>query len=377
MKKIIYNLRVLLVAFCCLFGISLFYINSSTLCNMVVKALNLHVDPKFVGGEVAAEYFIESELVRYTVHQPVYNARWQQNADYWQIDLEFEEGESVSQREVEVYLEIPKASVVVKLQGGAGKVYDSERGFICDAEVSLNDNGKSMWFRIPLKDKQLQSVYTAAETSHSVPAANFMAIVDMKAVAKSNEKEDKVFVDGVVAKLLEYEAAEGKEDSESAGGEYFGFEKLDDALAHFENQIKENPEEAIPTAYYGSCLAMKGGQSNVMQAVTLVNKAFEYMDLAVELCKNDEELVEVLMNRASVCKSVPEAVFNKALTGAEDYKKLAAIQKASMKEEGLENNEHEKYVLSYLYINASQCYKSAGKDTEAKLILQEAKKAVK
>lgn len=481
MKNFLYKFRVLLAAASCIFGISIFFINSGTLCNMLVKALHLKVDPKFVGGEIAADFFDDSEddcgsgilkypasseftegsldLLRYTVHQPVYDAKWQTSHDYWQMDLEFESGPAyVRNLMIYIGLKTEENSKVENLTssletlfdaaenvefapeypwnfavwicGNQGKVYDAEKNFICNVELGVENEGKTVKFRIPLKDKKIQRAYVATETYHyvlvgaysqfdrggfmpiekrrsnsrggTVKSKDFNTLIpkvydllgdnqklaswdeeeltkaqilpvvaDMKSISKQNQNEDDVFIKDVMEKLSEL-----GEKSEEASGEYFGFTTLDEALNHFEAEVKENPEDAISTAYYGSCLAMKGGQSSVVQAVTYVNKAFEYLDRAVEFCKNDDERVEVLMNRASVCKSVPESVFNKSLTGAEDFTKVAAIQKSKMKSEGLENDEYEKYVLAYLYINASQCYKNAGKSTESKIILQEAKKAL-
>lgn len=484
MKDFMNKFRVFLAALTCLFGVTIFFINSGTLCNMIVKALHLRVDPKFVGGEIAADFFDDSEddfgsgilkypsnaefaegsldLLRYTVHEPVYNAKWQQSPDYWQMDLEFRSGPA-HVRNLMIYIglleeENPKVeklaassvplydsaenvefvedkawNFAVWLGGKQGKVFDAEGNFICNTELGFENEGKTVKIRIPLKEKTLQRVYTARETYHyvevgaysqfdrggfmpiekrrsnsrggTVTSRDFNSLVpkiydvlgdnsqlagwnedeltkavvnpvvaDMNAVSNHNEDEDKKFVSDVTNRLLEFEQEE--ENSSHDSGAYFGFDSLDQALNHFENLVKENPESAVPMAYYGSCLAMKGGQSNVVQAVSLVNKSFEYLDKAVELCQNDNEMVEVLMNRASVCKSVPEAVFNKSQIGAEDYTKLAAIQKSRMKEGGLWEDEQEKYTLAYLYINGSQCYKTAGKETEAKILLQEAKKAL-
>lgn len=481
MKDFIYKIRVFFVAVCSLAGISFFFINSETLCNMVVNSLHLKVDARFVGGEIAADFFDDSEddsgsgilkypsnaefaegcldLLRYTVHQPVYDAKWQQNPDYWQIALEFKNG-PVNVRNIMIYIGIqedenPKIekltsssetlfdaaenvelgaenpwNFAVWIGGKEGNVYDANGNFICSAQMGFENNGKSVKFRIPLKDKKLQRVYTAQETYHYVlvgaysqfDRGGFMPIekrrsnsrggttsaktfnplipklydvlgdnqqlaewneddltkakiipfvADMKAVLNHNHNEDEIFINSVVAKLSEFENNE-----EDSSGQYFGFETLDEAFSYFENKMKGNPSSAIPMAYYGSCLAMKGGRSSVIQAVTYVNKAFEYLDKAVELCKNDDELVDVLMNRASVCKSVPESVFKKAHVGAEDFIKIASIQKSTMKDKGLLNDEHEKYMLAYFYISASQCYKTTGKDTESKILLQEAKKVL-
>lgn len=481
MKNLIYKFRILLAALTCLFGVTIFFINSETLCNMIVKVLHLRVDPKFVGGEIAADFFDDSEddsgsgiliypssadftegsldLVRYTVHEPVYDAKWQQNADYWQIDLQFRSGPA-HVRNVMIYIglkeeENPKIEKLISSTetlyesaenivfskeipwnfavcfcGNQGKVYDAKGNFIVDTENCFENDDKTVKIRIPLKNKKLQKVYTAVETYHYVlvgaysqyDCGAFMPIeeyrsnsrggtvnpvdfnplipkvydilgdnqqlatwnkdnrtkaivnpvtADMKAVSNHNDEEDSIFISEVLNQFAEFEKMSGNGDNG-----YFGFATLEEAFYHFEKEMNANPESAIPMAYYGSCLAMKGGQSNVVQAVALVNKSFEYMDKAVDLCKNDEELVEVLMNRASVCRSVPESVFSKAQTGAEDYTRLAAIQKNRMKENGLLDDVHEKYRLAYLYISGSQCYRTAGKETESKILLQEAKKTL-
>lgn len=61
MKNFIYKLRYILAVVTCLFGVTIFFINSGTLCNMIVKVLHLRVDPKFIGGEIAADFFDDSE----------------------------------------------------------------------------------------------------------------------------------------------------------------------------------------------------------------------------------------------------------------------------------------------------------------------------
>lgn len=486
MTKILDTLRIILTTFTCLFGISIFFINSGTLCNMVVKAFHLKVDPKFVGGEIAADFFDDSEddfgsgvlkyplnkeftegsldLLRYTVHQPVYNAKWQQSPDYWQIDLEFKSG-TENVRNIMIYIGLSEEenskltklnsstttlfegaenveftsgipwNFAIWLKGKEGNVYNANGEFICKTELGIENEGKTIKFRIPLKDKQLQRVYSATETYHYVcvgaysqfDRGGFMPIekrrsnsrggtasskdfnplvpkiydilgnnkqladwnadeltkavitpvkADMKLAVNSNQNEDKEFINMVVSELSIMQTTENNEEDKSSTGEYFGHSTLDQALTYYEIQLQKEPESAVNLAYYGSCLAMKGGQSSVVQAVAYVNNAFTYLDKAVELCKTDEEMVEVLMNRANVCKSVPESVFNKAKTGAEDFIKLAQLQKNSMKERNLTEDKYQKYMLSYLYINASQCYKTAGKDSEAKIILQEAKKAL-
>ena len=89
-NKIRYSWKMLTTVFTCFFGISLFFICSSVPQNFIAHFL--HVDPTYTGGLVSSDFINSSEessLLRYTVHQPVTNARWQQSAEYWQLDLEF------------------------------------------------------------------------------------------------------------------------------------------------------------------------------------------------------------------------------------------------------------------------------------------------
>lgn len=276
MKNFIYKLRYILAVVTCLFGVTIFFINSGTLCNMIVKVLHLRVDPKFIGGEIAADFFDDSEddsgsgilrypsnteftegcldLVRYTVHEPVYDAKWQQSSDYWQIDMEFRSGPAYV-RNVMIYIglleeenpkleKLPASSsalydlaenvdfsedkgwnFAVWLCGKQGKVFDAEGNFITNVECGFENEGKTVKFRIPLISKNLKRVYTASETYHYVlvgaysqfDRGGFMPIdilgdnqqlagwnedtftkatinpvtADMKAVSNHNEDEDK------------------------------------------------------------------------------------------------------------------------------------------------------------------------------------------
>ena len=69
------------------------------------------------------------------------------------------------------------------------------------------------------------------------------------------------------------------------------------------------------------------------------------------------------MNRASVSASVPEQVFGKAASGAEDFMRIVSLTE----------NETLK---AYCYVMAYECYQKCGKETQAILALQEAQKMV-
>lgn len=485
-ENIIYNFRVLLAAIICILGVSIFFINSGTLCNLLATGLNLKVSPSFTGGEIASDFFDDSEddfgsgnlrypsntefaegsldLVRYTVHQPVYDAKWQSNADYWQLSMDFRNGPA-NVRNIMIYIALPESeneklepleastetlftpaeniefngekpwNFAVWICGNEGKVFDANKNQICTTEISYKNDLKTVRIRIPLEDKNLQRIYTAKESYHYVlvgayspfDLGGFMPIEKRRSNSRGGTKSSKEFnslipkiydilgdnqqlaswdaeelikatISPVTANMISPKNNRNKKDetkefinqvenrlselsatrnsSEENTGEYFGFATLDEAINHFENILNQNLDDVSANAYYGSCLAMKGGQSSVVQAVNYVNKAFYFLDKAVELASTEEEMLTALMNRASVCKSVPESVFKKSYIGGQDYTKLASLQKNAVKTTAPEDLEYEKYVLAYLYINASQCYKSAGHENEALLMLQEAKKAL-
>lgn len=403
----IYKFRVLLATIGCLFGISIFFINSNILCNMLVKVLHLKIAPAMIGGEVTADFFdgLGNDLIRYTVHKPVFNAPWQKYPDYWQIDFELGE-EGLGGKTIAVYFGIdtennPKIkplpsstkaifgntnlildqehpwNYAVLISESEGKVFNSDKTELYDVQLSVVNKGRTIMARIPLTDKGLQRVYSAPETYHYVFVENngrnqdetiVYPLYAKMTVLKEDTKADKEFISKV------YEALNNSSEKSDEG--YFGFATLEEALIYYEKEIKENPDSALVNSNYGTCLAMKGGKSSVVQATMYVNTAFEYLDKGVSLSKTDEERFEALMNRGSVCRSVPESVFGKALIGAEDFVQAATIQKSWIKSESLENPEYQKSLLAYLYVSASQCYKTAGKDTESKIIMQEAKKAL-
>ena len=152
----------------------------------------------------------------------------------------------------------------------------------------------------------------------------------------------------------------------------FSCSETDAAEALLSGVIKQQPENAEALAYYGSCIATRGGKSSVVQAVRLVNDAFTYLNKAAELAAGTSEEITVLMNRASVCEAVPDTVFGKALTGAEDFTRCASLYKKTIDAE--HPAQKEKLFLAYLYASAYDCYKTAGKETEAVLSLKEAEK---
>jgi len=504
LKKGLYYFQAVLISLICIFGVSVFFHNSGFLSTLLARSLHLKIAPSFTGGETAGDFFDDVhddngsgilcypsnaqfkegslDLLRYTVHKPVFNAQWQAYPDYWQLDLEYRSGPS-DVRNILMYIDCDgdgKGSTETLAEGAEnccfekthpwdfavwiceneGKVYNSDRHFICRTETSVAEDGKKIIVRIPLQDTQLQRIYTAQTTWHYVLTGGFSkwdrggflpvekrrnvsrggtmhpsqynlllpkiydmlddssdknrnqrmqlsswnkdeltkavlypVEVSMKAEA-GKETNDTVITEikkqyaadqdvqtaqskrTYEQKRLQYEGTGGTpkapEEKQQLAVLAFNCGETDAAETLLSDVIKLQPENAEALAYYGSCIAIRGGKSSVVQAVKLVNDAFTYLNRAAELAEGTPQEIAVLMNRASVCASVPDTVFGKALTGAEDFTRCASLYKKTIDEEHPARKE--KLFLAHLYASAYDCYKTAGKETEAVLSLKEAEK---
>jgi len=459
LTNIRYKWTLLKTAVICFAGVSIFFITSSVPSNFVGSFLQ--VDPSYTGGPVSADFmdsmgddkgagnqfeityplnkaFAEGslDLVRYTVYQPVTNARWQQSSDYWQLSLEYKNGPAMV-RNIMVYIDADNIDggstaplfdsaekvsfddehpwdFALWLCGNEGKLYDSAGNFICNTEYyNLNDD-RQIKVRIPLRDKRIQKILGAKKTWHYVltgayslfDRGAFMPLEKKPAIAHGGMRVSKNFNNLLPplydilgsneslaswnsetfekARLSPAEAsmAAGKKSKseeeknkafveevkkhygESLSGQMQAASSTDEGLLIYKKKLAENPDDFVSMAYYGSYLAMKGGESSVVKAVALVNEAFEYLDKAAELAAGQEGEIEVLMNRASVSASVPEQVFGKAESGARDFMRIVSLTSDDM-------------LKAYCYVMAYECYQKCGKETQALLALQEAKNMVK
>lgn len=405
-KKIRYNLKILRIAFVCFFGISLFFIFSSVPQKFIGKFLS--VDPSYTGGFVCADFIDDFgddkgaggaqeicyplnkkfekgslDLLRYTVHQPVTNARWQQSAEYWQLSLEYKSGPAIV-RNIMIYIDADNIAggstnplfdlaenvsfdenhpwnFAVWICGGEGKLYDSTGAFICNTEYYCLNNETKINIRIPLCDKRVQKILGAKKTYHYIlTGATFEKAVlfpiEVKMTALKNSKDEK----GKNEAYVKYVKKLYEENFNSQNQQN---KTTDENLAFYKEKISANPEDFVSLAYYGSYLAVKGGESFVIKAVALVNEAYTYLDKAAKMAEGKDGEIEVLMNRASVSASVPDAVFGKACSGAEDFMKVVSLT---------EN----KILKAYCYVMAYECYMKCGKETQSILALHEAKKMV-
>lgn len=367
-NKIRYSWKMLTTVFTCFFGISFFFICSSIPQNFIAHFL--HVDPAYTGGLVSSDFINSSEessLLRYTIHQPVTNARWQQSAEYWQLDLEFKSDAGDFQNII-IFIDADNigdfnsdeeaaGDFELRIKDDQGKLYDGSDNFICNSEYYKLNGGRLIKIRIPLKDKRVQKLLAAKKTRHyicqdSLPPLVMEASMKAHKKTKSEEQKDKAYINyvkGLYAESQSLQLAQNK--------------TTDENLAFYKEKINSNPEDYVSLAWYGSWLAVKGGESSVMKAVALVNEAYTYLDKASQMAIGQEGEIDVLMNRASVSASVPEQVFGKAASGAEDFMRIVSLTE----------NETLK---AYCYVMAYECYQKCGKETQSILALQEAQKMV-
>ncbi len=382
-KKFFYGLKVAKTAFVCVLGVPMFFVFSEVPANFIGGFLR--VDPSYTGGLVAEEIVDpignageRGGLVRYTVHQPVTGARWQKSAEYWQVVFDFNGAPAKKQETVYIAADNMADSALpwnfaLKIDGGQGKVYDNKGAFICAAEVYPLNGGEQVKARIPLQDKRLQALLGAKKTWHSIElgdeagnAGGRAAPVEARMAAQKKKNgqadDDEAFVERV-KKIYEAAANNSGASDSSASDDGDPMAAINAALEKYGQKIKENPNDYISLANYGSWLAKKGGESSALKAMKLVKDAYVYLDKAAELCAGKEGEIEVLMNRASVSASVPEMVFKKSEVGANDFTKAASLT-------------DNKVLKAYCHVMAYECYKKCNKESKAFLALQEAKKAL-
>ena len=108
---------------------------------------------------------------------------------------------------------------------------------------------------------------------------------------------------------------------------------------------------------------MTWGRSSIMKATALVKESYTYLDKACALAFEKNGEIDVLLNRGSVSVSVPEQVFGKAESGAEDFMRIVLLSE-------------DKILKAYSYVMAYECYKKRGNESKAFLALQEAKNMI-
>ena len=386
MKAVVFYIRSAIISLMCFFGIALFFFNSKMFDNFVAKGLHLKLTPSLIGGEIANEYFYDGELVQYTIHKPVSEAKWQRYSEYWQLDMVFKKPLS-PQDKAAVYIDIdgdgkgsltplsgdflgdlglldgdsqfdaahPWDYCAVASADGA-KVYDAAGAAVSDIQANFLDGRKKLAIRIPLQDQGLQKAYLNKSAYHYIAAPKtFVAqAVDMNAGDSLSKEQMEELIKQAKARAPSFNS-----DTERQ------FSSTDQKISYYQNLSEQNPGDLVALAKLGSAVATKGGESNVAQAVKLVNQAFVYLDKAAELAQDTPQEFDVLMERAHVCAAVPDMVFAKSQIGARDFERCAELCPKQNKD-----------LAAYLYAMAAECYNNCDKTDRAKRACAQAQKCM-
>jgi len=193
-------------------GITAFMMYSEIIGRSLQSVLHLETDPGYTGGRVCSVLYDpvgddtgfgsltypthasfapgSLDIVRYTVHEPVYQARWVSEAEYWQLSLSFAAGTGAV-RNIRVYIDADgeaSGSLLPRDKMAEGVAFDPavpwDYGiavnpgeavfFSADGTMSFpvaateQDGGKRVVIRIPLRDRRLHSLYTEEKTRHYV-----------------------------------------------------------------------------------------------------------------------------------------------------------------------------------------------------------------
>ncbi|MBN1499680.1 MAG: tetratricopeptide repeat protein [Spirochaetes bacterium] len=211
-KKSGYYVHAVFIFLTAVFGISSFFIFSDIIGRSLQSVIKLKTDPSFTGGRIAAVFYDPVgddhgygglsypvsknfpagalDLVRYTVHEPVYNAQWSKLSDYWQIDLEFT-GSLRYGRNIRIYIDADGNSqgalqtktefaegvefdasfpwdYVLSIQNNEGTLQSADGLLIVQLNVVQTDHYKKLAVRIPLENHLLQTLYSIDVTRHYV-----------------------------------------------------------------------------------------------------------------------------------------------------------------------------------------------------------------
>lgn len=376
MKKIVYYIRSFVCTALCVAGISFGFINSEMMSDLLASGLDLKVNPDMTGGTVAKDFVNEfsqsNDIIRYTVYNPVFNAKWQQHCDYWQLEQTYDmEIKNLDKLSVCLTNDDTKNQYILDITDGESILYDSMENPLCTCETYIKDGGKKIRVRIPLEKKELQEFYTAKNTTHDISINGKSQHAFTVKMKNSSESESiKESIDKIKSAYNELQKSVKMNYKPRVDNEldvaYFHFIKgeLEDAEKIYKSVIDREPENATALAYYGSCIAMEAGKSNPMKAMKLVKDSYTYLDKAVALAQGTENELDVLINRAEVSVSVPNSIFKKSESGAEDFKKCTEL--FIKKTQGAIMSDEDKLFLSYLYIQTAQCYLNVNKEFEAR-----------
>ena len=211
-KKISWYLPRILTLLLALFGVSFFFMYDDIISRAFQSVAKFETNPGFTGGRVAGVFYDpvgddhgfggllypthkdfvagSLDLVRYTVHEPVYNAQWATFPEYWQLDLSFSSGPNTV-RNIRIYIDADRDGAgntqprddmaegvsfdaaspwdyVVAVHGSDGVIESADGKVKVRLKVTVSNSEKDVSIRIPLADSRLQQFYRVKETAQYV-----------------------------------------------------------------------------------------------------------------------------------------------------------------------------------------------------------------
>ena len=248
-KKIIYIVVSFAAFIVCTMGILLSFVFGDNLQTALNSVLKLRIYEPYIGGKTAASVFdplhddtgIGSltypsnsfysegnlDLVLYTVHEPVYNAPWQDTKEYWQLDLEFRTGFKDEKnpdynKTITIYIDADNNvsgsyttlseqgenisfsaehpwDFALSIEGSKGSIYNSNKEKIDSVEAVYSIDGKKLMLRIPLTKRELHSLYTA-ETMHHYVFISAYSELDYGKILPIEKRKSRTSGGGLVSK---------------------------------------------------------------------------------------------------------------------------------------------------------------------------------
>lgn len=212
-KKTLFAIRALLIAITSIAGVAFYLAFIDVIARSAQSALGLAANPAYTGGKVASVFQDPSgddhgygslvypeksgslDLVRYTVHVPVRNAKLTAVRDYWQLDFAFAGNDSPA-RNIRVYVDADGDGngslqtkkefaegidfspehpwdFVLSVQGKEGSFRSADGTIEVPVVVTVSRSGKDVSVRIPLGNPAFESLYALSLTWHYVCVGAF------------------------------------------------------------------------------------------------------------------------------------------------------------------------------------------------------------
>jgi len=214
---------------------------------------------------------------------------------------------------------------------------------------------------VPLEAKEGPKGEDPSRIESAKRAAELLATYTEKLARESAEAPRTDFT-AVVNRLVE-QRVDGMELVEA----YYRarmFEKAEEASRRI---LESSPDHAGAATYLAMAIAGQSGQQrSPMKSMEFVNRAFAQFDRAFPLCKTNDELLTLYLERGRYFAAVPESIFRRSAAAAEDYLKAAAL----VRQRG--SSSDPPTLLADCYINAARALARSGNADEAEIYFHRA-----